>query len=112
MYLPKEIKLFYHRALAFGIILFLVLPLFLKTLHAYEFHSTQNECKHSTIHFHSIESHNDALEFCFINLINDNKVNDDVFIKNKFKTSYNNYISLLNKQIRYKLRLRGPPFFC
>lgn len=63
---PKNpIVVFLYKALSLGLLLFFVIPPVLKATHAFEFHTAQKECKHSTTHLHSKASHNDVLDIYF-----------------------------------------------
>lgn len=107
----NKIAPLHYRLLALGLLLFFVIPPVLKTLHSYEFHSSQKDCEHSTTHLHSSSIHNDVLDYYFQPLIEYCKNYSTFFIKISFKTAYDNYRLCLEKQRFYKLRLRGPPSF-
>jgi len=112
VYLPKQIASFLNRSLAFGLLLFFIIPPALKAFHAYEFHSFQKECEHSTTHFHTSSSHNDALDYFFQPLIQYSQSYSTFFVEKNFKTLFENYRLHFSKQRFYKIRLRGPPSFC
>ncbi|MDG1023998.1 MAG: hypothetical protein P8I42_01700 [Flavobacteriaceae bacterium] len=105
----KNIFPFFIRLLSVGLVMVFLLPLGLKLIHSFEFHSNPKTCKNNKTHIHESNTHNDALDYFFQPLVHEV---EDVFEAHVFfllteeKSRYNPSF----KSVTYKrYRSRAPP---
>ena len=99
------------KLMALGIVVFLLFPSLLKVSHAFQYHSLQNECKHSNTHLHSSQSHNDALDYFFQVVADSEEVQYDLVNPLFFSEKIENYKSSPYTTEFNRYTSRGPPFF-
>jgi len=105
----KSILPLIYKIYAFGLVFFFLVPSGLKLIHAYEFHTIQNECKHSTTHIHASSLHNDVLDYYFHVLAESQSKSFDIDTPLIFRKKSADYCFSLYKSELLFSSTRGPP---
>lgn len=111
MYLNNKIYSLKAKLVSIALVLAIIVPLGIKLDHSFQYHTSEDTCKHAKVHFHESSSHNDTLDLFFQPIANhfvdliSNEFNKIVSLN---EVTY--IVSFFSKTIFY-ISSRGPPKF-
>ena len=105
----KIIPIYFTQLISVGLVMVFLIPLGLKIIHGFEYHSDPNLCKNNKTHIHESNSHNDVLDYFFQPLVHDYVKQFDYVIFDEISEDKVSYISFYKTYFYKFSKSRAPP---